>query len=84
MLVDGHVAGQLRQRVGVTGRIDLHLRDFAHQVVARAHAQVAAVFGNDEAVEQVVGIGLHHGVAEFLQARLMVGDQGGGIHEQAA
>ncbi|MNT63999.1 hypothetical protein D3C72_2018620 [compost metagenome] len=84
MLVDGHVAGQLCQRVGVAGRVDLHLRDFTHQVVARAHAQVAAVLGDDEAVEQVVGIGLHHRVAEFLQACLVVRDQGRGIHEQAA
>jgi hypothetical protein len=84
MLVDRHIARQLGQRIGVARGVDLHLRDLAHQVVAGAHAEVAALVGDDEAVEQMMGVGLHHAEAQVLQAGVLVGDQRLAVHELPA
>jgi len=38
MLVDGHVAGQERQWIGITRSVDLHVCTLAHQIVSRTYA----------------------------------------------
>ncbi|MNT80153.1 hypothetical protein D3C72_2195790 [compost metagenome] len=50
---DGDVAGQEGQRVGVARGFDAGFCHSAHQLVARAKAQVAAVVGDDVAVVQI-------------------------------
>ncbi len=84
MLVQGHVAGQERQGIGVACRLDLHIGDFTHQIVARAHAQIAPIIGNDEAVRQVMAVCIDDNLAQLLQAGVPVGDDRFVVHESRA
>jgi len=78
------LSGGQRQRIGVARGIDLHLRNFAHQVMAGAHSDIAAVFRDDETIEQVVRIRFGHAAGQVLQAGVDVGDDRFGIHEKSA
>jgi len=73
--LDGDVAGQVGERVGVTGRLELQAGDLAQQRVPVAQSQVAAGVGDDEALHQVFGSSWVSEIRELLQAHAPVDHQ---------
>jgi hypothetical protein len=82
--LDRDAAGQARDGVGIAGRLDLHRGDFPEQVLAPGHAQVTAVPGEDEALQEMPGIRGGHDLGQFVQAHVVVHDQGLGVHDVGA
>ena len=55
LLIDGHIARKLCERIGITRCIDLYLRDLTHQVVSGTDAKIFPLIYDDIAINQVVG-----------------------------
>ena len=78
---DGDVAGQEGQRVGMACRLDARLGHGAHQLVARAQADVAAVVGDDEAVAEVALVLRGQDADELVHVAVQLDDAGSGVGE---
>jgi hypothetical protein len=59
VFIDRYIARQQGDRVGVARGGNLDFGEFAHQVVAGAHAQILAVVADDETIHQRLAIGMH-------------------------
>jgi len=53
VLMDGYIAWQQGQRIGVARRLDLQAGDFSHEFLAAAHAFVLPILGHQKAKENV-------------------------------
>ena len=84
MLVDGDVARQQRERVGIAGRAHLQAGDLAHQILAGAQAHIAAPLGQDEALHQMAPLTLRQAVGQLLDADVLFDDQRARVHQLAA
>ena len=84
MLVDWHIARQLRQRIRITRRVYLHPPDLEQQIVACAHADIAALIRDEETIRQLMLFGFDQHMAELLQIGVLIGQQRLRIHEKRA
>mmetsp|Transcript_100824 Transcript_100824/g.280899 ORF Transcript_100824/g.280899 Transcript_100824/m.280899 type:complete len:665 (-) Transcript_100824:355-2349(-) len=81
VVVDRHIAGQQRQRIGIARGMHLQVRHGLQQIGTAPRAEVGAVAGDDEAVGQQPLIQVGERVAHRTQRRGHVEHQRVGVHQ---